>query len=63
MHTTELQLRLLALSTSELKAVARQTKVSERALWKIRQGQTESARDWVKEVVCAAADAILKEKK
>lgn len=62
MHTTELQLRLLTLSTSELKAVAKTTGVSERALWKIRAGRTESARDWVKDVVSAAADALLKEK-
>jgi len=60
--TANIASKLLALTTSELKAVSRTTGVSERALWKIRAGKTESARDWVKEVVTLAADAILKEK-
>lgn len=62
MHTTELQLKLLALSTSELKSIAKYTRVAERTLWNIRSGKTQSASEWVKEVVTPAADAALKGK-
>ena len=57
MRTSELRERLELLPTIGLKELAELSGVSERALWKIRAGSTETAGESTKDKILAVLDA------